>query len=128
MIVLGMFGPGANSSSAIIKDGKLISLVEEERLTRIKTAPHGLPFQSASLCLKEAKIDISKVDYIAWGWDCHKYLKILKNFNSKLNKNSENYKNNLLNMTLYVPDIIKKDVDIFHTKKKYHNKVSSHFV
>ena len=89
MIVLGMNGPGANSSSALIKNGKLISLIEEERITRIKTAPHGLPFQSATLCLKEAGIDISKVDYIAWGWDCNKYQKILKKFNSKLNKKSK---------------------------------------
>ena len=108
MIVLGISGPGANSSSALIKNGKLISLIEEERITRIKTAPHGLPFQSATLCLNEAGIDISKVDYIAWGWDCNKYQKILKKFNSKLNKKSKNYKYNLLNTVLYDPKIIKK--------------------
>ena len=119
MIVLGISGPGANSSSALIKNGKLISLIEEERITRIKTAPHGLPFQSATLCLNEAGIDISKVDYIAWGWDCNKYQKILKKFNSKLNKKSKNYKYNLLNTVLYDPKIIKKDVEIFFNKKNY---------
>ena len=117
MIVLGISGPGANSSSALIKNGKLISLIEEERITRIKTAPHGLPFQSATLCLNEAGIDISKVDYIAWGWDCNKYQKILKKFNSKLNKKSKNYKYNLLNTVLYDPKIIKKDVDYLKLNK-----------
>ena len=52
MIVLGIFGPGANASSALLKDGKLIALIEEERLNRIKTSPNGLPFLSVKKCLE----------------------------------------------------------------------------
>ena len=31
MYILGMFGPGENPSAALLKDGKLIALVEEEK-------------------------------------------------------------------------------------------------
>ena len=44
MVVLGMFGPGANSGSCLLINGELKSLIEEERLNRVKTSPDGLPF------------------------------------------------------------------------------------
>ena len=85
MIVLGVFGPGANSSAALIKEGKLISLIEEERLSRIKTSPNGLPLKSASKCLEMGKINISDVDHVAWGWDCNRY-KIMEKENKLVKK------------------------------------------
>jgi len=119
VIVLGVFGPGANASSALIKDGKLISLIEEERLNRIKTSPNGLPLKSASKCLEIGKINISDVDHVAWGWDCHRYKKIMKKENNSLKKNSKNHLFNTLNSILYNPDLIEQEFNIFFNKKKY---------
>jgi carbamoyltransferase len=118
MIVLGMFGPGANSGSCLLVNGKLKALVEEERLSRIKTAPDGLPFLSASKCLEIQNLKISDVNYIAWGWNCFKYQAILKRYNKKLKKFSQNYLANSLNMALYDPQLIKKDLYIYFKKKK----------
>ena len=72
MIVLGVFGPGANSSAALIKEGKLISLIEEERLSRIKTSPNGLPLKSASKCLEMVN---KYLMYHVASWDCNRYKK-----------------------------------------------------
>ena len=46
-----MFGPGENPSAALLINGKLIALVEEERLNRIKMSPNNLPINAAKLCL-----------------------------------------------------------------------------
>ena len=72
-----MFGPGENPSAALLKNGKLIALIEEERINRIKTSPNDLPINAAKECMKIAKIDINSIDGIAWGWDCIKYEKYL---------------------------------------------------
>ena len=52
MYILGMFGPGENPSAALLKNGKLIALIEEERLNRIKMSPNSLPIDAAKKCLK----------------------------------------------------------------------------
>jgi carbamoyltransferase len=51
------------SSAAIVKDGKIIAAVAEERLSRIKN-DSGFPEKSIEYCLKEAGID--KVDKIVF--------------------------------------------------------------
>ena len=116
MIVLGVFGPGANSSAALIKEGKLISLIEEERLSRIKTSPNGLPLKSASKCLEMGKINISDVDHVAWGWDCNRYKKIMEKENKLIKKNNEitiqYFKFNSCN-----PNLIEQEFNIFFNKK-----------
>tara|TARA_A100001015_G_scaffold190793_1_gene212591 strand:- start:178 stop:1884 length:1707 start_codon:yes stop_codon:yes gene_type:complete len=120
MIVLGMFGPGANPSSAVIKNGKLLSLIEEERLNRIKTSPDDLPLLSAKKCLEISNLSISDVDYIAWGWDFIKYQRVLNDINKKLLPNNRNYKFNLLNKILYDPILLKEKIEIFF--QRYKNK------
>ena len=69
MNILGMFGPGENPSASLLINGKLVALIEEERINRIKTSPNNLPIQSAKKCLEIAGITINQVDAIAWGWD-----------------------------------------------------------
>lgn len=64
MIILGLNAYHGDSSACIIKDGKLIAAVEEERFTRIKHWA-GMPIESIKYCLKEANVSIEGVDYIA---------------------------------------------------------------
>ncbi len=84
-IILGINGgtrPGNQDSSAsIIKDGKIIACVEEERFTRIKHAPGVLPENSIKFCLNEAKISIKNVDYVVFAGATYDNMKqILSNF------------------------------------------------
>tara|TARA_B110000114_G_C15090001_1_gene398074 strand:+ start:488 stop:2230 length:1743 start_codon:yes stop_codon:yes gene_type:complete len=64
MYIIGINSYHPDSSACIIKDGKLISAVEEERFTRIKHWA-GLPVLSIRHCLNEAKINLSEVEYIS---------------------------------------------------------------
>ena len=65
MYIIGINSYHPDSSACIIKDGKLISAIEEERLTvRIKHWS-GFPTLSIKHCLKEANIKLSDVSYIS---------------------------------------------------------------
>ncbi len=113
MNILGMFGPGENPSAALIMNGKLIALIEEERLNRIKMSPNHLPINAAKLCLKIGGININNVNEIAWGWDCDKYEKYLENENKKIkNKKNFNYLQNEMNKNLYNSKRIRRAVKI----------------
>ncbi len=68
MIILGLNAYHADSSAAIIVDGKLLAATEEERFTRVKHWA-GFPGQAVLFCLKEANISLAQVDYIAIGRD-----------------------------------------------------------
>lgn len=84
-IILGINGgtrPGNQDSAAsIIKNGKIVACIEEERFTRIKHAPGVLPENSIKFCLKEAKISINDVDYVVFAGATYDNMKqILSNF------------------------------------------------
>ena len=84
-IILGINGgtlPGnQDSSAAIIKDGKIIACIEEERFSRIKHAPGVLPENSINFCLQKAKISIKDVDYVVFAARTYYNMKqILSNF------------------------------------------------
>jgi carbamoyltransferase len=68
MIILGLNAYHADSSAAILVDGKLIAATEEERFRRIKHWA-GFPSQAIEFCLKEAGVSLDKVDYITIGRD-----------------------------------------------------------
>jgi carbamoyltransferase len=64
-IVLGIHD-GHTASACVLKNGKIVSAVEEERLTRMKNQS-GFPLQSILSSLDLAKITIDEVDLVAWG-------------------------------------------------------------
>ncbi|MBL9145545.1 MAG: carbamoyltransferase [Verrucomicrobiaceae bacterium] len=64
MIVLGINAYHGDSSAAIVKDGKLVAAIEEERLRRIKHWA-GLPTESIKFCLKEAGIRFADLEHVA---------------------------------------------------------------
>ena len=63
MYVLGVNAFHPDASAALLKDGKLIVAVEEERLNRIKHSA-GFPTLAVRYCLKKAGIPLKDVDYI----------------------------------------------------------------
>ena len=68
MIILGINAYHADSSAAILIDGKLVAAIEEERLRRIKHWA-GFPSMAIEFCLKEAGIGFEAVDHFAIGRD-----------------------------------------------------------
>jgi len=68
MIILGLNAYHADSSAALVINGKLIAAAEEERFRRIKHWA-GLPTESIRYCLEEAGIGLEQVDAIAINQD-----------------------------------------------------------
>jgi carbamoyltransferase len=68
MIVLGLNAFHADSSAAILRDGKLIAAAEEERFRRIKHWA-GFPSQAIAYCLREAGIGLADVEHVAFNQD-----------------------------------------------------------
>ena len=65
MYILGISGFYHDSAACLIKDGKIISAIEEERLSRIKH-DNRFPFLAVEKCLRQANIKIDKVDYVGF--------------------------------------------------------------
>jgi carbamoyltransferase len=68
MIILGINAYHADSSAAILINGKLVAAIEEERFTRVKHWA-GFPSLAVQFCLKEAGVTLNEVDHIAIGRD-----------------------------------------------------------
>lgn len=73
MYILGVNAYHGDSSACLVKDGKLLTAVEEERFRRIKHWA-GFPSQSIDYCLKAAEIPLNQVDYIAINSDSKAHL------------------------------------------------------
>ena len=64
MIVLGLNAYHGDVSAALLRDGKVVAAVEEERFRRIKHWA-GFPRESIGACLEMAGIDARAVDHFA---------------------------------------------------------------
>jgi carbamoyltransferase len=78
MYILGINAYHGDAAAAIIKDGRLIAAVEEERFNRIKHCA-GFPERSIRYCLEEAGIRLEDVEHIGISRDpsAHLHKKIL---------------------------------------------------
>ena len=64
MLILGLNAYHGDSSACIVRDGKILAAVEEERFRRVKHWA-GFPTQAISYCLGEARCLLSDVDIVA---------------------------------------------------------------
>ncbi len=78
MYILGINAYHGDAAAAIIRDGKLIAAVEEERFNRVKHCA-GFPAEAVSYCLRTAGIGIEAVEHIGISRDpsAHLHKKIL---------------------------------------------------
>jgi carbamoyltransferase len=78
MIILGINAYHGDAAAAIIKDGKLIAAVEEERFNRVKHCA-GFPTESVRYCLEAAGVSIEAVEHVGISRDpsAHLHKKIL---------------------------------------------------
>jgi len=74
MYILGLNVYHGDSSACLLKDGKIVNAIEEERIRRIKHWA-GFPSGSIKFCLKDAGITIKDIDYITIGRDLSAHLK-----------------------------------------------------
>ena len=66
MYILGLHND-EDSGVCLLKNGKIIDIINEERLTR-KKLQGGFPSKSLSYILKKNKLEIDDIDYFAYGW------------------------------------------------------------
>ncbi len=78
MYILGINAYHGDAAAAIIKDGRLIAAVEEERFNRFKHAA-GFPAQAIKYCLEAAGITLADLDHVGISRDpsAHLHKKIL---------------------------------------------------
>ena len=78
MYILGINAYHGDAAAAIIKDGRLIAAVEEERFNRIKHCA-GFPEHAIRYCLAEANVQLEDVNHIGISRDpsAHLHKKIL---------------------------------------------------
>ena len=66
MYILGLHND-EDSGACLIKNGKIIDVINEERLTR-KKLQSGFPSKCLKYILKKNKLKIKNIDYFAYGW------------------------------------------------------------
>jgi carbamoyltransferase len=78
MYILGLNAYHGDAAAALIKDGRIVAAVEEERFNRVKHSA-GFPTRSIEYCLSEARIGIEDLDHIGISRDpsAHLHKKIL---------------------------------------------------
>ncbi len=65
MNILGISCYYHDSAAALIQDGEIIAASQEERFSR-KKHDYSFPIKSIQYCLKEANINIDKIDYVVF--------------------------------------------------------------
>jgi len=69
MNILGIHGgftTGQHDAGAVLMiDGRLVCSIEEERLSRVKSATGVLPIESIAACLSEARLTMRDIDFVA---------------------------------------------------------------
>lgn len=73
MLILGLNSGFHDPSAALIRDGALLALAEQERFSRRKRAPLESPADAVEACLRTAGVDPDEIDAIAWGWDVDRF-------------------------------------------------------
>lgn len=70
MYILGISGHQRDAASALLKDGRVIAAIEEEKLVRVKHIGigqcGGLPYEAIGYCLKSAGVGIDDIDYVTY--------------------------------------------------------------
>lgn len=73
MHILGVNTGPHDASAALVRDGELVSMVEQERLSRNKRAPGEWPDAAIRHCLAGESLSLEDVAVVAVGWDMAAY-------------------------------------------------------
>ncbi len=111
MYILGISSFYHDSAACLIKDGEILSAVEEERFSRIKH-DNKFPLKAVEFCLKNAGISIKDISYVAY------YEKPLLKFERILQTFVETYPFSLNPFTKSIPEWINRKIKVEHIIKK----------
>jgi carbamoyltransferase len=64
--ILGIVGGFHDAAAALIQDGRVVALVEEERFTRVKHAFGQFPHHAVKFCLDRGKVGFADLDYVTY--------------------------------------------------------------
>ncbi len=101
MYILGISAYYHDSGVALIKNEKIIAAVQEERFTRIKQ-DESFPIESIKYCLKEAKISLEDIDYIAF-YD-KPFIKFERLLETYLTEAPKGFQSFLMSMPIWLKD------------------------
>ncbi len=69
MNVLGIHASFWHDPAAVVVvDGTIVAAMEEERVSRVKHAPHALPVEASRVCLDLAGLKPEQIDLVAYSW------------------------------------------------------------
>ncbi len=113
MYILGISAYYHDSAACLIKDGEIIAAVQEERFSR-KKHDQNFPSKAIQYCLKEANINSSQLDSIAfYDKPLLKFNRILETYLSYPGKGLKSFITAMphwLKQKLWIPDLIKKEL------------------
>ena len=118
-LILGISAFYHDSAATLIKDGKIIAAADEERFTR-KKHDNSFPFNSIEFCLNSSKVDIKKINYIAY------YEKPLKKFDRVVHMFAETWPFSYIPFWQSFPSLITEKLDvksIIKRKLKFDGKI-----
>ncbi len=88
MYILGISGHHRNAAAALLKDGRIVAAIEEEKLARVNNLGisqcGGLPYEAIGYCLEAAGIGIDNVDYVTYYQKPRRLLKRQLSFNDRV--------------------------------------------
>jgi len=73
MKIIGITCIGPDPSVCVMDSGKILSMVEEERITRIKHANVDFPKEAFKFCLNQSGLTIEEIDVITYPWEASKF-------------------------------------------------------
>ena len=73
MNVLGMFGATdvVHPAACLLRDGRVVAFVEEERFARVKQACGLFPAHATAWCLREGGLTLREIEALAFPWDAN---------------------------------------------------------
>ena len=72
MKILGINSGLHDAAACLVVDGRIVAFSAEERFTR-KKHDGSYPIQAIRFCLKQAGLDFTDIDAVAYGWDFFKF-------------------------------------------------------
>ena len=111
MYILGISCYFHDSSATLVKDGKIIAAAEEERFTR-KKHDTSFPINAINFCLEQEKIDINKIDHIAF------YEKPVKKFERILHQHLESFPRSFWTFYKSMPSWLNEKLRSVHVIRK----------
>jgi carbamoyltransferase len=88
MYILSISGHHHDATATLLKDGKVIAAIEEEKLVRVKHVGidqcGGLPYEAIGYCLEAAAIRVEDLDYVTYYLKPRRLLRRQHSFNKLL--------------------------------------------